>query len=125
MIKGKSLSNYFKVVLAGLILCGVAACQTKKEKAGPPLLNGSWASSDGVYVAELRNGDFRAVANDTGGVISQGRYIAVADDKVRLEWYGVVSGKSNSADCLKPTPDQLDCVDENGNKFSLRRTSQG
>ena len=99
--------------------------KTNKEKAGPPLLNGNWASSDGVYVAELRNGNFKAVANDTGGVISQGRYIALSEDKIKLEWYGIVSGKSNSAECLKPNTEQLDCVDENGNKFSLRRTSQG
>ncbi len=124
MSNERSFWNWDKLVLLGAVMVGISACQSNKEKAGPPLLNGSWASSDGVYVAELRNGDFKAVANDTGGVISQGRYIAISEEKVKLEWYGVVSGKSNSAQCLKPSTEQLDCVDENGNKFSLRRTSQ-
>ncbi len=107
--------------LAAISLLMVASCQSNKEVAGPPILNGKWASSDGVYTAELDNGIFRAVANDTGGVISEGSYTALSDTKVRLNWFGVVSGKSNSAECLKSSADQLDCVDENGNKFSLRR----
>ncbi len=98
-----------------------ASCQTSGEKVSPPLLNGNWASSDGVYVAEFRNGNFRAIANDTGGVISEGKYVALSETKVQLQWRGVVSGKENQAECLKPSPNQLDCVDANGNKFSLKR----
>ena len=107
------------LVLAGMLL--LSACQGSKELAGPPVLNGSWASSDGVYVAEFLNGDFKAVANDTGAVISEGEYVALAENKIQLKWNGLVSGKSNQAECLKPDPNQLDCVDVNGNKFSLRR----
>lgn len=104
-----------------LSIAVVSSCQANKEVAGPPILNGKWASSDGIYIAELNNGIFRAIANDTGGVISEGNYIALSDTRVKLNWYGVVSGKANSAECLKSTADQLDCVDENGNKFSLKR----
>ena len=101
----------------------LAACQQgKKDLAGPPVLNGNWASSDGVYVAQLLNGQFKAVANDTGSVISQGSYIALAENKIQINWVGNISGKSNQAECLKPEINQLDCVDLNGNKFSLRRT---
>lgn len=100
----------------------LASCQNAKDLAGPPVLNGNWASSDGVYVAELLNGQFKAIANDTGNVISEGSYIALAEDKVRLNWVGRISGKSNQAECLKPEENQLDCVDVNGNKFSLRRS---
>lgn len=106
------------LAVVGAMLVG---CQSNKEVAGPPLLNGNWASSDGVYTAEFRNGSFRAVANDTGGVISEGSYVALSDSNVKLSWTGIVSGRSNSAECLKPNPDQLDCVDQNGNKFSLKR----
>ena len=112
------ISAVSALLLAAVLLAG---CQTNKEVAGPPLLNGNWASSDGVYTAEFRNGSFRAVANDTGGVISEGSYVALSDSNVKLSWSGIVSGRSNSAECLKPNPDQLDCVDQNGNKFSLKR----
>ncbi len=100
----------------------LSACQSDKNLAGPPVLNGNWASSDGVYVAQLANGKFQAVANDTGNVISEGSYIALGETKVQLSWVGKISGKSNQAECLKPEFNQLDCVDLSGNKFSLRRS---
>lgn len=101
----------------------MVACQSKTEVLGPPVLNGNWASTDGVYVAKLLNGKFQAVANDTGAVISEGTYLALALDKVQIDWVGRVSGKSNSAECLKPQDNQLDCIDKNGNSFSLRRAA--
>ncbi len=115
-----------KSLTLGVIAVGamsfLAACQVDKELAGPPVLNGNWASSDGVYVAQLENGQFKAVANDTGNIISEGSYIALAENKIQLSWVGRISGQSNQAECLKPEPNQLDCVDVNGNKFSLRRS---
>jgi len=77
----------------------LAACQSDKDLAGPPLLNGNWASSDGVYVAQLSNGQFKAVANDTGNIISEGSYIALAEDKVRLNWVGRISGTGINFHC--------------------------
>lgn len=109
-------------VTAITALSVLAACNNAKDLAGPPVLNGSWASSDGIYVAELLNGQFKAVANDTGNVISEGSYIALAENRIKLSWVGKISGKSNEAECLKPDDNQLDCVDVSGNKFSLRRS---
>jgi len=109
------------VLLAAITLTGCSL--TKDEKAGPPLLNGNWASSDGVYVAELRNGDFQAVANDTGNIISSGNYVALSETNVRIEWVSAISGSANQANCVKPSVDQLDCTDQGGKKFSLRRNS--
>ncbi|MEO0327402.1 MAG: hypothetical protein AAF217_02260 [Pseudomonadota bacterium] len=112
------------IVVGSLAVFAVlTGCSINDEPAGPPLLNGNWASSDGVYVAELRNGSFRAIANDTGGVISQGEYIALAEDRVQIKWNGLVSGNVGEANCSKPDPNRLDCVDTNGNRFSLQRTS--
>lgn len=121
----RTLTMYMRMKILVLIIISVgflAACQNKKDLAGPPVLNGSWASSDGVYVAQLANGKFQAVANDTGNVISEGSYLALSENKVQLSWVGKISGKSNQAECLKPDFNQLDCVDLSGNKFSLRRS---
>lgn len=118
----KRAKNIGLSAVAIMGLSFLAACNNAKDLAGPPVLNGSWASSDGVYVAEFLNGQFRAVANDTGNVISEGSYIALAENKVQLNWVGKISGKSNQAECLKPEDNQLDCVDVSGNKFSLRRS---
>jgi hypothetical protein len=109
------------LIAASCAIVFLSACQNE-EKAGPPILNGSWASSDGVYVAEFLNGNFQAVANDTGGVISRGEYVAVASDQVRLRWVGLVSGQANQAECTRAEPNRMDCVDANGNRFSLSRS---
>ena len=113
--------TYKRAILSVLLVAGLVGCQTNQELAGPPLLNGNWASNDGVYVAQLRNGNFQAIANDTGGVISQGNYVALPEKKVQLTWQGVVSGNSNSADCVLTTADRMDCVMATGAKFSLTR----
>ena len=106
--------------LVGFGLLMLGACQTQ-EIAGPPLLNGDWASTDGVYTAKLQNGSFQATANDTGSVISKGSYTAISSEQVQLRWTGLVSGKSNEANCTKPDENRLDCVDMSGNRFSLVR----
>ncbi len=110
------------MAISGAIVmtAALSGCQ-QKEVAGPPILNGNWASSDGVYVAEFRNGNFQAVANDTGQVISRGEYVALASDRVQLTWTGLVSGNTSQADCTKPEANRLDCVDGNGGRFSLVR----
>ncbi|MDJ0613636.1 MAG: hypothetical protein QNJ29_08140 [Rhizobiaceae bacterium] len=100
----------------------LAACQSQ-EIAGPPVLNGDWASTDGVYVATLLNGSFQATANDTGQVISRGEYTAISSEQVQINWTGLVSGTTNQANCTKPDPNRLDCVDANGNRFSLVRST--
>ena len=105
------------IAIAGGVLTG---CQTK-ETAGPPILNGNWDSADGIYVAVFENGSFRAVSNDTGQDISRGEYIALAIDRVQLNWIGLVSGRQNSAECNKVEDNRLNCVDRNGNRFSLVR----
>ena len=114
-------SAFHAATLLGLIVT-LVACQDKKA-AGPPILNGSWASSDGVYTAEFLNGSFSAVANDTGTLISQGEYIAISETQIQLKWNGLVSGTSNQADCMRQEDNQLNCVDVKGNKFSLRRNT--
>ncbi len=116
-------NNLSRVCLLIAATTMLSACNPNKKVAGPPLLNGQWASSDGVYTAQFLNGSFKAVANDTGGIISEGEYVALSEDRVQLKWNGLVSGKSSQAECMKPGSNQLDCVDINGNKFSLRRTS--
>ena len=117
----KENRQYFKVA-AVVSMALMAGCE-KAEVAGPPVLNGNWASSDGIYVAEFNNGNFRAIANDTGQEISQGEYVALASDRVQLTWVGLVSGQGNSAECVRPGPNKLDCVDRNGNRFSLIRST--
>jgi len=110
-------------VILSIFIFALTGCRlTREEVAGPPILNGNWASTDGVFTAQFRNGSFVATANDTGGVISEGEYVALASDRVNINWVGRVSGQPNNAQCVKPDPNRLDCTDSAGAKFSLQRT---
>ena len=107
--------------LAMVTAIAVSACQTNKDIAGPPIANGKWASSDGVYTADFNNGRFIATANDTGNVISQGNYVVLSKTKLSITWTGAVSNTQNRAECIKPSDHKMDCVDRNGSSFSLTR----
>lgn len=107
-------------VVIGLVL-PLAACAKPPVPAKAPIANGGWASSDGIYRAEFNNGTFRSVANDTGEVLSQGNYTVNSETSLQISWRGNVSGKFNSAKCTKPDVNTMNCVDEGGKSFSLRR----
>jgi len=111
----------FKIAM--LIAVGLLAACQNKELAGPPVVNGNWASSDGVYVAEFLNGSFRAIANDNGSVISEGSYFVYSKEKIQLKWTSNISGQTNQAECVKPDINQMNCTDTNGKNFSLRRSA--
>ena len=113
----------FLMIIALLPIVFVASCQQKKEP-GPPVLNGKWASTDGVYTATFFNGSFQAVANDTGSLISKGSYIALGSDQIRIRWKSELTGNENQANCTRPSAHVLDCSDLAGSRFGLRR-SQG
>lgn len=120
-------SEKSKMALA-LLICAAAAsmtaCSRGAKPAGPPIANGTWASGDGVYTATFANGSFTATANDTGETLSQGRYIVKSETQLRIEWQGNVSRTQNSAECTKPSTEEMNCQDQNGRNFTLRRTSQ-
>ena len=111
-----------KLIAIGLLFV-LVSCQLNKEVAGPPIVNGKWASADGVYTSEFSNGAFRSIANDTGNTLAEGSYIVRSETAVDLSWTSRLSGASNTAKCTKPSADVLNCNDATGNRFTLRRTS--
>lgn len=121
--ENRNLVRKKRVAVAVILSATLAGCQTNGSPSEPPLANGSWASSDGVYVAEFLNGSFRAVANDTGNVISEGTYIASSKENIKLRWTSNLTGQTNQADCIKPDVNVMNCTDQNGNKFTLRRNA--
>ena len=117
------MNIHFRTIAVFVVAITISGCNVlqRKEVAGPPIVNGKWASGDGVYTAEFLNGTFRAVANDTGNVISQGSYIASSKDNITLKWTSNLTGKANRATCIKPEVNVMNCTDANGSRFSLRR----
>ncbi|MCB1415465.1 MAG: hypothetical protein KDJ64_03530 [Nitratireductor sp.] len=114
------------LVAALLIVVAVSGCETQGKKANPLAggggLSGSWISSDSVFTAEFQDGSFTSRANDTGETLSTGNYIVVSANEVRLEWIGNLSRQQNVASCQRPSVDILNCTDQAGRAFSLRKT---
>lgn len=116
-----------KVLLAaGLAATLTMASCANDEKidplAGGGGLAGSWVSSDGVFTAELADGNFVSIANDTGETLSEGNYIVSSASAVVLSWRGRLSGQENSANCSRPGPNILNCVDAAGRSFTLNKS---
>lgn len=111
-----------KVLLLGSLVAMLSACSEKKPidpLAGGGGLSGDWVSSDNVFTATFNNGSFVAIANDTGGKISEGSYFVTSASQIQLNWHGVVSGTNNSAICKRPDASTLICTDAGSKTFSL------
>lgn len=115
-------AGLFAIFLAAVAVTG---CETGKKAnplAGGGGLAGRWVSADSVFSAEFRDGSFVSTANDTGETLSTGSYIVVSVSEVRLEWVGNLSQQRNVATCQRPSVDILNCTDQSGRAFSLRKT---
>lgn len=111
------------ILLLVSLVALLSACNNKADPidplAGGGGLSGDWVSSDNVFTASFSNGNFLAVANDTGGKISEGSYFVTSAAAIQLNWRGVVSGANNSASCKRPNAETLICTDAGGKTFTL------
>lgn len=121
----KMRATRLSTAIAGLGLLALSGCQTAEVNptAGGGGLAGSWLPANGGYTASFNNGVFSTVAADTGNVISQGSYIAISESEVELTWTSNITGNTNIARCQRPDADTLDCTDDGGRQFVLRRRS--
>ena len=108
-----------------MVAMALTACQSKDAKidplAGGGGLTGKWVSSDNVFSAQFDNGNFYSTANDTGEILSEGKYIVVSATQIKLDWRGRLSGQDNSANCQRQGTDTMTCTDQAGKSFSLRK----
>ncbi|MCB1461020.1 MAG: hypothetical protein KDJ90_01005 [Nitratireductor sp.] len=110
------------ILALGVLALG-AGCQTAKvdPMAGGGGLAGRWSPDTGGYAAIFDNGIFRTTASDTGNVISQGNYVVLSSEQVQLNWTSNITGQQNSAQCVRPSLNLLNCTDAGGKPFTLRR----
>lgn len=115
----------FAALLFPAMLTGLSGCSTNGKDdplAGGGGLAGRWVSGDNVFSAEMNDGSFTAIANDTGNILSQGSYIVLSASEVKLDWRGNVTGQENTAVCTRPDVGTLNCRDQAGKTFVLRKT---
>lgn len=112
--------------LFSAMLLPLASCAEKGKidpLAGGGGLSGSWVSGDNVFTAELRDGLFVSRANDTGEVLTQGTYIVASAESVTLQWRSSARNEDSRADCRRSDVNMLNCTDQAGRSFTLRKIS--
>ena len=107
------------VGLSALLLVG---CQSMQPIAGGTAMDGSWVSSDGVFVATFQDGSFTSVDAKTNAVLARGRY-SVQGSTVALNWTSARRGQQFSATCTFTTGNDLHCSQPGSTEFDLRRTA--
>ncbi len=109
----------YAALFAALML---TACQTY-QVAQPQrtAMDGRWASTDGVFVAEFDRGSFTSRFVQTGEVLAQGTY-SVSGSAVSLRWLSVQAQAQRSASCTFTTASTVQCQQDGGGAFELQRT---
>lgn len=102
----------------------LAACQSMQQSARPArsAMDGSWASTDGVFVASFQSGNFTSRFVKTNEVLAQGTY-TVTGGQVAMRWLSVATQQERSADCSFTGADAVHCNQMGGGGFELRRTA--
>jgi hypothetical protein len=112
------------IALAGTLLaaCQNASPQMGMRSAGPAAtaMDGSWASTDGVFVASFQGGNFTSRFTRTNEILAQGRY-SVSGSQVNMSWLSVATQQERSAACTISGSDTVRCSQAGGGGFDLKR----
>ncbi|MGH6926339.1 MAG: hypothetical protein ACRED5_21640 [Propylenella sp.] len=101
----------------------VAACQSYEVQAPQRTpMDGRWASSDGVFIADFQRGSFTSRFVQTNEILAQGTY-TVSGANVSLRWLSVQAQEQRAANCTFTSADLVSCQQEGGGNFNLQRTA--
>jgi hypothetical protein len=113
-------------IKGGLLLTVLllAACQTYEQPVlrAQSAMDGDWASTDGVFVANFQNGRFTSRFTQTNEILAQGTY-TVAGSNVSMQWISVQAQEQRSAHCSIVGAGIVTCNQAGGGSFGLQRTA--
>lgn len=102
----------------------VGGCQTYTYAPQPQTqrtqLDGRWASTDGVFVADFQGGTFTSRFTQTNEILAQGTYTVSGPD-IGLSWISVQAQEQRTARCSFTSGVTVACVQPNGSTFTLQR----
>jgi hypothetical protein len=90
--------------------------------SAPTAMDGSWAATDGVFVANFQGGSFTSRFTKTNEILAQGSY-QVSGDRVTMNWLSVATQEQRSATCRMTGANSVRCEQGGGGGFDLRRTA--
>ena len=109
-------------LLLAILLLG--ACQTYQQPMprARSAMDGNWASTDGVFVANFQDGRFTSRFTQTNEILAQGTY-TVAGSNVSMQWISVQAQQQRSANCSIVGAGIVTCNQAGGGSFGLQRTA--
>jgi hypothetical protein len=118
----------FRSMRGALVLAvlAVAGCQSfQGSMSAPPpaaatAMDGNWASTDGVFVANFDRGNFVSRFTATNEMLAKGSY-SVAGPNISMNWISVATKQQRAASCTFRSADLVACDQQGGGKFELRR----
>ena len=119
-----SLAIAFAAVLLG-------GCQLIPMGGGPiggprpvgTAMDGSWASTDGIFVASFQGGSFTSRFTQTNEILAQGSYTVNGPD-IAMQWLSVATQQQRSANCsFAGSSNRVRCQQAGGGSFELTRTA--
>ena len=113
-------------LLAALLAGG---CQTGYYGSPAPVpastpMDGQWASTDGVFVANFERGRFTSRFTATNEILAQGSY-TVGGNIVSMQWMSVATQQRRSAVCTFNADGNVTCNQDGGGHFELTRSVAG
>jgi hypothetical protein len=108
---------------AALVAAAVlGACQSRDVRPLRTPMDGRWASTDGVFIADFQGGRFTSRFTQTNEILAQGTY-AVAGNTVSLRWISVQAQAQRAATCTFTSASSVQCQQEGGGTFELQRSA--
>ena len=106
-------------LFAALVL---AACQTYEAQPQRTAMDGRWASTDGVFIADFDRGSFTSRFTQTGEVLAQGTY-SVTGNTISMRWLSVQAQAQRAATCTMTSASTVQCQQDGGGTFDLQRSA--
>lgn len=85
-------------------------------------VEGQWTDADGVAVSNFSGGQFVSIATDTGNRLSEGTYRYRDNQNIEISMISLIRQRHNLVNCAMVTPSQLNCTNDQGQNFILRRS---
>jgi hypothetical protein len=85
-------------------------------------MDGTWASTDGVFVASFDRGEFVSRFTATNEMLAKGTY-SVTGSVIAMNWISVATKQQRAAQCSFQSADVVACNQQGGGKFELRRSA--
>ena len=105
-----------------VMLCGAAALAGCQSSGPADVVEGSWVSDDGVFVASFADGAFNSRHRQNGDVlVADGRYTSTGSG-LALTWTSIVTNELRTADCTLTTNNNVTCRPSVGAPFTMSRT---